>query len=106
MESKWTEAHRLHLYKRLAQNFGAFKDRKYSATNNKAFFAQMQKELKAKGLKTTKGGIVNQIAWATTKQREISAEYTKTWILNVAAALEFGFISMGDIPAGVKLKKG
>jgi len=105
MESKWTEAHRLHLYKRVAQTFGAFRDRKYSPTD-KTFFAELQKELKAKGLKTTKGGISNQIAWATTKQRGISAEYTKTWILNVAAALEFGFISMSDIPAGVKLKKG
>jgi len=105
METKWSEKHRLHLYQRLNKEFGAFSDRNYSPTN-KAFFVKMRKELKAMGLKTTDGGIKNQIQWATTKQTKIDPGYTKTWILNVAAALEYGFITMSDIPAGIKLKKG
>lgn len=104
METKWTEKHRLHLYKRLVQKFGSYTDQNYSPSD-KEFLARMKRELNVMGLKTTTGGIAYQISWATTKQKKVKPEYTKMWILNVGAALEHGFISTANIPDGVRLKK-
>jgi hypothetical protein len=43
-----------------------------------------------------------QLRWALTTQPEITDRYVVHWFLNVAAALEVGFLTVADLPTCIR----
>lgn len=54
--------------------------------------------LAVRGLQTTVGGVQNQVAWALTKQEYVGPSHTSTWIENMSAAHNVGYIDEADFP--------
>ena len=81
--------------------------RSYYPAKDRALFLKALSELavlfsQMTGREITSGAVSAQLAWATTTQRELKdCSLVRNYILNKAAALEVGFIGLGDLPEGL-----
>lgn len=102
---KWTKETRILLYQNLVDRFGPFHTwlgSNYPSEDRKEEYVQFLNDFGKvvsilSGDETTGGGVAQQIAWATTTQAEVKLQ-ADTFILNIAAAYETGFIRARDLP--------
>ncbi len=104
MVRKWTHENRTLLYKKLLEKFGPYHTWENLSKGIESEFNKYLIELANVfstiiGKRITPEAVFMQLAWATTSQDSVeSTGYTSTYILNMAAAYEAGFLRSRDFP--------
>ena len=109
--TKWKPEIRNLLYKELLTRFGPYYTwDKWKPVNKEDEYIKFCEDFAKiveilSGIKTTKDAIMMQIAWATTPQLEIKEGYISSFITNIAAAYNTGFIRNKDLPKTILMDR-